>query len=223
MRVAVPLIAIALMSAGSAASAATTVLNFDGLRGRNGSTGYVYGPYSEQGYTLGANRCSNSNTCFVTTGTSRTSLDRDGAALVNYLGSAVSTIRRTDGSAFMLDSIDMASNYGNSSGFGQPTLGVRFTFAFADGQSQVVDYTLANTPGEWLTVNTLRFDLAPLVSFSWTPTTNSSGFVQFDNVALSDVSAAVPEPASWAVMVAGFGMAGGALRRRSRVAAAARA
>ena len=33
-------------------------------------------------------------------------------------------------------------------------------------------------------------------------------------------SSAVPEPASWAMMIAGFGMAGGALRRRRRVGAA---
>ncbi|PZQ59507.1 MAG: hypothetical protein DI570_15830 [Phenylobacterium zucineum] len=29
-------------------------------------------------------------------------------------------------------------------------------------------------------------------------------------------SAAVPEPATWALMIAGFGMAGGMLRRRTR-------
>lgn len=32
-----------------------------------------------------------------------------------------------------------------------------------------------------------------------------------------DVSAAVPEPASWAMMIAGFGLAGAALRRRPKV------
>jgi len=30
------------------------------------------------------------------------------------------------------------------------------------------------------------------------------------------VGASVPEPASWALMIAGFGLAGGALRRRRR-------
>lgn len=35
-----------------------------------------------------------------------------------------------------------------------------------------------------------------------------------DNVVL-DISAAVPEPASWVMMILGFGLAGGALRRRT--------
>jgi hypothetical protein len=38
---------------------------------------------------------------------------------------------------------------------------------------------------------------------------------QFDGAGI----AAIPEPASWAMMIAGFGMAGGALRRRRTVAA----
>ncbi len=32
------------------------------------------------------------------------------------------------------------------------------------------------------------------------------------------LGAAVPEPATWAMMIAGFGLAGSALRRRQRVA-----
>lgn len=42
---------------------------------------------------------------------------------------------------------------------------------------------------------------------------------KFRGVAFApDVLAAVPEPANWAMMVTGFGLLGGALRRRSRVA-----
>lgn len=39
-----------------------------------------------------------------------------------------------------------------------------------------------------------------------------------DNVRLSAISAAVPEPASWAMMIAGFGFVGAAARRRRPVA-----
>ena len=42
---------------------------------------------------------------------------------------------------------------------------------------------------------------------------NSSSNVQFSGVVAS--VAAVPEPATWAMMIAGFGLAGAALRRRA--------
>ena len=41
--------------------------------------------------------------------------------------------------------------------------------------------------------------------------------VNFDTISIS--GATVPEPASWALMIAGFGLVGGAMRRRSVVAA----
>jgi hypothetical protein len=45
------------------------------------------------------------------------------------------------------------------------------------------------------------------------PGTNSTAFTL-----QSGAAAAVPEPASWAMMIGGFGMVGGALRRRQRIA-----
>ena len=211
--------AVALAVSAMPASAAT-VLDFDAARGPGGRTGYVYGPWLEDGYSVSASRCSNQNTCFVTTGTTLSSLDRTGAALTNMMGSATTTIARTDGAAFLLNAIDMANNYGNYSGYGPTTMTVDFLFTFADGLTQATTYTLDNFAGQRLTVNNLTFDLAPLSSFSFTPRAGSSGFVQFDNVRLSDV-AAVPEPATWGLMILGFGAVGGALRRRRGVAAVA--
>lgn len=43
---------------------------------------------------------------------------------------------------------------------------------------------------------------------------SSSGTVDFDNIT-ANVSAPVPEPATWALMISGFGLVGGAMRRRS--------
>jgi hypothetical protein len=45
-----------------------------------------------------------------------------------------------------------------------------------------------------------------------------SAGVTFDNVTLG--SGAVPEPASWALMIAGFGLVGAAMRRRQTIASA---
>lgn len=50
--------------------------------------------------------------------------------------------------------------------------------------------------------------------------TTNTDFIGLDNVSVSGPSAippgAVPEPASWAMMIAGFGLTGAALRRRRR-------
>ncbi len=64
----------------------------------------------------------------------------------------------------------------------------------------------------------------PLVTFSFTgmDTTNIGGFefsstsnaFEFDNVSVVGTSA-VPEPATWAMMLFGFGLVGSVLRRRS--------
>jgi hypothetical protein len=51
-----------------------------------------------------------------------------------------------------------------------------------------------------------------------TATTGGNGGVFFDNISVS--TAAVPEPATWAMMITGFGIAGSLLRRRRITAAA---
>jgi len=48
--------------------------------------------------------------------------------------------------------------------------------------------------------------------------TSSGNSFEFDNIA---TTSAVPEPATWAMMITGFGMAGAAMRRRRRTAALA--
>jgi hypothetical protein len=202
----------AAMLAGAAPAAAVTTVDLDAARGTNGRTGYVYGPWVEEGYRVAADRCSTpSGTCFVTTGTTLSSLDRTGAALTNFLGSAVTTLSRVDGGAFRLIGMEMAGNYGNFSGFSPETLGVTFTYTFADGTSATEIRSLRNTAGQRLTVNALAFDDRALTSVSWRPGANTSGFLQFDDIR---VVAGVPEPASWALMILGFGAVGGALRRR---------
>ena len=47
-----------------------------------------------------------------------------------------------------------------------------------------------------------------------------SGVATYDEASGPDAGAGVPEPASWALMIAGFGLAGAALRRRRSVVAA---
>jgi len=56
-----------------------------------------------------------------------------------------------------------------------------------------------------------------LVSLSFSTTSN--GYVAIDNIN-GAATAAVPEPASWALMLGGFGLVGGAMRSRRKAAVA---
>jgi hypothetical protein len=69
----------------------------------------------------------------------------------------------------------------------------------------------------------LEFDMAGIHSVSFSGTSGTVGFdnFEFDPVVTATVTASVPEPAGWALMIAGFGLAGAALRRRRTAAATA--
>jgi len=207
------------------ATAQATVIDFNELKKPSGET-YIYGPYTDPTgeYQLTADRCANTGTCFITTvNNGRRNIDFDAGktGLTNFLGSAVTTLSRLDGEAFTLGTIDFASPYGNQSGYGPTEIGLLFTLDFADGRDSLSQTILIpNTAGEWLTRTSLDFSsYGALTAFSWKPTTNSSGFIQFDNInADLAVSAAVPEPATWAMLVLGFGVVGGTLRAGKRKA-----
>lgn len=49
------------------------------------------------------------------------------------------------------------------------------------------------------------------------PTSNGTSLSNFDLVFSEGRTAPVPEPAAWAMMIAGFGLIGGAMRRRRRM------
>ncbi len=50
------------------------------------------------------------------------------------------------------------------------------------------------------------------------PVYGRTPFQYFDNISATQGGGAVPEPATWGLMITGFGLAGGALRRRARTA-----
>lgn len=203
----------ALLAAAAIAAAPATAatIDFDTLTNPDGYS-YVYGPYAEDGYTLTASSCSNTGNgplCFNSVQAFK-DIDPDGASLVNYNGGATLTLTADDASPFILRSIDL-SEYFDDGNFGSGTMSAFFTFNLADGTSLTETRTF-ETRGRY-PVSTLTFDLGALDSFSWRPTTGTSGFLQFDNIVVDQI-AAVPEPASWAMMIVGFGLVGGSLRRR---------
>jgi hypothetical protein len=72
-------------------------------------------------------------------------------------------------------------------------------------------------PGSLLTYGFTATNASHLLSFGQASVTDGSPII--DNITIESVGGAVPEPSSWAMLLAGFGMVGFAARRRRTVAA----
>jgi len=112
--------------------------------------------------------------------------------------------------------------------FGQPTTN------FADGRGGPVTFGPTQNYGAFADQTVIRFSnggnfiglravtgTGTFYGFAYS-TDNILNSIGFENVADTAITAttaagAVPEPASWALMIAGFGLVGGAMRRRAAV------
>jgi hypothetical protein len=107
--------------------------------------------------------------------------------------------------------VDYGYNFANLGGNDQivysgTTRGISTSFAIAGNQS-FGSYSLFFKAGD---AGTLNF-------FTGTGSADNVGPL-LDKVTLSITNAAVPEPAAWAMMLAGFGLVGTAMRRRQKMA-----
>jgi hypothetical protein len=132
--------------------------------------------------------------------------DPGGATLFQNFPGTTTSVSKVGGGTFALTSIDLADVYNNGNGGN-----IRFDFFSALGNSTVT-VTIDNLPG----LETFFFNKTDLTSFDITALTTEGPWLQMDNVVLD--GAVIPEPASWAMMIAGFGLAGSAMRRRVKVA-----
>lgn len=182
------------------ASAAVTVstLDFNELAGVNNKT---LNTYAAAGYEL---QSSLQDGLGVFSANHPYNADLGHATLsVRQLNGGV-TFRRADGGLFDFLSIDL-SDYFNST----VSTGAVFTFVDALGATTSSTVFTDNVKG----LQTFVFDQKNLRAF--TLRNPPSQFVQFDNVVLSSGTAnAVPEPATWALMLMGFFGLGSALRGR---------
>ena len=97
---------------------------------------------------------------------------------------------------------------------------ISFLWGTPDGYNTLaVDGTTFSFTGAGLAegVYTLTFTGADRAAVTGLTFSSSQAAFELDNVSV----AAVPEPASWAMMIGGFGLVGGAARSRSRKAAVA--
>jgi hypothetical protein len=181
----------ALLSAGAAQAA---VITFAGLPGSNGSA--FSGPYVEDGFSI----VKTAGDVFEghSFGNPAPSLVV-GSVFEGGTGGALS-LTKVGGGAFTLTSFDFTSFGGVGSWSIAGSLNGSGVYALNGGGNFGAAWqTIA---GNAAGVDTLVFSL------------NAEGTsLNLDNIALGDVGR-VPEPASWAMMIIGFGLVGAASRRR---------
>lgn len=183
----------AFLGAGSAAllavGAQAQTVDFGGLSGTNGQA--FTGPYVEEGVTV--NTVSGQVFEGHVFGNPQPSLVVGSV----FGGGNLARIEATKASIFRLRFFDLSAQNGNAGYFVQGFLGAIQMYAFSGSAgSGFATYT-----GNNAAVDRVRFTLTP---------TGTS--VNIDNIFLGD--AVVPEPATWAMLIAGFGMIGYGARRR---------
>lgn len=129
--------------------------------------------------------------------------DPGGATLLNIDGRGNTSFTRTAGGTFTVNSVDLATFYNDDgTGFAR---GVTFRFligAVFESQS----FLLAPRGG----LQRFTFDRAGVTAFVIDPDSS----LQFDNVTFDAAPvSSVPEPTTWSLLIAGFGLIGVAMRR----------
>lgn len=191
--------ALAAASLGFAAQASAAVLDFESLAHDGEWTADAGYAHVEDGFLL-----SNLSSFSFTTWGTQSAFYTGSTALMNDNDAGVTQLTQVGGGLFSLSSVTLATAFpymteDNVSITFLGTLGngstVSQTFSVADGAAQVFSFDSSFTN---------------LASVSWA---NEAMYAQFDNINV----AAVPEPESYAMLLAGLGMIGAAMRRRKAV------
>ena len=126
--------------------------------------------------------------------------DPDGTTFSHNYDFAEVNITRADNSLFDLFSIDLADKFN----LGANHAG-RFRFVYADNHQEELFFNTDSNVG----LETFVLNKTGLKAFLY----YADAGVQIDNMALEGVVAGVPEPATWAMMILGFGVAGAKIGR----------
>lgn len=122
------------------------------------------------------------------------------------------TVSRADGGLFDLASLQLAGGWNSNMDIGP------IYFTFTDGAGVTTSSTFNLTRG--LGLRTYAVNRSGISSFTIDGSAIHGGIVtgvvQIDNITYSPLASAVPEPSTWTMTIAGFGIAGAALRRRRR-------
>jgi hypothetical protein len=203
---------LALVAALSGVSAPASALIID-LAPPNASFGPVY---SQDGFnfTNSSGSVASYGNWAANGSSPYNASNANGDIFQNY-GGTTNTITSDANQPFTFNSIGLADVFNNGSGGN-----VLFTFNHVGGGQNSVTVSLASGI---FGLQTFSFNEANLTSVVFTPTTTPGQWIQFDFVAINEpISGAVPEPSTWAMMIAGFaGLGFMAYRRKSKPAMAA--
>lgn len=204
------LLALASLTLGAAAlpAAAATTIDFDEFT-HSGVTRNLTRTVASGGFSF----VSDSGSGLSAWGaTHPNNADQGGATLTTWNAGSVA-ISRLDGSAFSLASIDMTDMY-NTAGL----LEVLFTF-FDGTRTTTETFALDRVRG----LKTITLDRDNLMWFTISGADSNRAF-QIDNMVWDEaVVSAVPEPATWAMMIIGFAGVGVVVRRTRPATAFAKA
>ena len=121
------------------------------------------------------------------------------------------TLTRTDGAAFNLLSLEVFAADGNGLGVPLTFRGLTSTGVAKTYSTQLPEFgNQAPIPSTRVSLS-FGSALSDVVSVRWS---NGAEFHQVDNLSVT-ASSAVPEPASWLLLIGGFGLIGAMARRRT--------
>ncbi len=203
----------------SASANAQTVIDFEELAfdGDTGANLKIETSFTSQGFTFSAPEdLFGLHEFAIPARNSTNNADFGGASVVPTRPANLTTFALTDGGTFDFTSIDLTFAFDDQNFVeGGSSSGGDVTFFFngsPTGQTVTFD-ALAG-------FETFTFNAMDVTSVSFSATSSTTNFA-FDNIVIGGPMTAVPEPASWAMMIAGFGLVGGTLRRSRRTQAVA--
>lgn len=201
------LCAVATLGTASAVNAAA-VLDFDDLAQAGTGRNYIRpNNFRYEGFNFYSTWSLDPN--FFTLGDDDVAnADPDGTTFSHNYDFAELSITKADNSTFDLFSIDFADKF--NVGANHVT---RLRFYYPDNHQEEMIIRTDSKVG----LETFVLNKTGLKAFLY----YSDAGVQIDNLALEGTIAAVPEPATWAMMILGFGGVGATLRRRRHTLALA--
>lgn len=215
---------VALLSS-SAAFGATTIYgdrtSFDGAAGATTSVDFEGCPSGTVALPTDESVSSSSGPCSgIAAGITFTPESGGGLYIADVGQSANPTIAlgtNTPSGGTTFISLDTASNsfagdfFQNFGGGSQSGSDAPFFLSIFSGMTLIdtFDFDVASGTGTF-------FGLVSTDAFNRIELGQSNGFAVMDNIAFGAGAAAVPEPATWAFMILGFGAIGGAMRRQRK-------